>query len=61
MPGFNPVVHLLFQEAYADVCEYLFKNPATKTPNSWDLLVSVHDDLQATLEAHPVRFIVLFN
>ena len=58
MPGFNPVVHLLFQEAYSDVCQYLFKNPATKTPNTWDLLFSVHDDLQATLEAHPVRFIV---
>ena len=59
MPGFNPVVHLLFQEVYADVCEYLFKNPATKTPNSWDTLVSVHDDLQETLKANPVRFIVL--
>jgi hypothetical protein len=56
LPGFNPVVHLLFREVFKVLSEYFAKNPAVEqeAPDNWDFLIQLNDELLATIAEHPV-------
>ena len=61
MDGFNPVIHLIFQEVHDEVAQFLARYPAMETPENWYRLEHVYDNLKTTLEEHPVRVIVSFS
>jgi hypothetical protein len=56
LPGFNPVVHLLFREVFTVISEYFAKNPAVEheAPDNWNSLIQLNDELLATIAEHPV-------